>query len=174
VPSKSAELDALHHQPGHPHGFHTHIYLGEIHHCVPLHDPQNVLQDLKPLADPYPPLLKMALARSQLWKAGFALDTTRGPVERGDVFHASGSFFQCVACLVQSLHALNERYPINEKGALGAVDDLALRPDGSLETAFAVLSCPGNSPDRLRESLENLEHLVGEVRALCADLLADG
>src|SRR5829696_2568251 len=97
--------------------------------------PQNVLQDLKPLAGPYPPLLKMALARSQLWKAGFALDTTRGPVERGDVFHASGTFFQCVACLVQTLHALNERYPINEKGALGAVDDLALRPDGSLETA---------------------------------------
>jgi hypothetical protein len=114
-----ARRPALHHQPGHPHGFHTHIYLGEIPRCVPLHDPRNVLQDLKPLADPYPPLLKMALARSQLWEAGFALRTTRGPVERGDVFHASGSFFRCVACLVQALHALNERYPINEKGTLG-------------------------------------------------------
>jgi len=92
-----AGLPALHHQPGHPHGFHTHIYLGEIHHCVPLHDPRNVLRDLKSLADPYPPLLKKALIRGQLWKASFALYTTRGPVERGDVFHAAGSFFQCVA-----------------------------------------------------------------------------
>ncbi len=75
---------------------------------------------------------------------------------------------------MQTLHALNERYPINEKGALGAVDALALRPDGFVETASAVLSCPGDSPDRLRESLENLEHLVGEARALCADLLATG
>jgi predicted nucleotidyltransferase len=165
---------ALHHQPGHPHGFHTHIYLGEIHHCVPLHDPRNVLRDLKTLAAPYPRLLKKALVRSQLWKAGFALYTTRSSVERGDVFHASGSFFQCVACLVQTLHALSESYPINEKGALEAVDTLALRPDGFVETASAVLSCPGDSPDRLRVSLEHLEHLAGEARALCADLLADG
>ena len=165
---------ALHHQPGHPHGFHTHIYLGEIHHCVPLHDPRNVLRDLKTLADPYPPPLKKALVRSQLWKASFALYTTRGPIERGAVFHVSGSFFQCVACLVQALHALNERYPINEKGALKAVDTLALRPDGFVSTASAVLSCPGDSPDRLRVSLEYLEHLAGEARALCADLLADG
>ena len=158
----------LHHQPGHPHGFHTHIYLGEIHHCRPLHDPRGVLQRLKPLADPYPQLLKKALVRSQLWKAGFALDTTRGPVERGDVFHASGSFFQCVACLVQTLHALNEHYPINEKGALKAVDALSLRPPGFVRTASAVLSRPGESPDRLRHSLRELEGLVEAVEGLAA------
>lgn len=165
---------ALHHQPGHPHGFHTHIYLGEIHHCVPLYDPEGTLRNLKPLADPYPPLLKKALVRDQLWKASFALYTTRSPVERGDVFHATGSFFQCVACLVQALHALNERYPINEKGALKAVDIFALRPPRFVRIASAVLSRPGESPDRLRESLQNLEHLVGQTRALCAGLLADG
>ncbi len=54
------------HQPGHPHGFHTHIYLGEIHHCRHLYDPDGTLRDLKLLADPYPPLLKKALVRQLL------------------------------------------------------------------------------------------------------------
>lgn len=73
---------------------------------------------------------------------------------------------------MQALHALNERYPINEKGALQALD--ALSPAGFVETASAVLSRPGEDPKRLRESLRDLEHLVGQARALCADLLADG
>ncbi len=162
---------ALYHQPGHPHGFHTHIYLGEIHHCRPLHDPQDVLRDLKALAAPYPPLLKKALIRSHLWQASFALETTRKPVARGDGFHACGSFFQCVASLVQALHALNECYLINEKGALRVVGSLAFRPEGFVEAAEAVLSRPGESPDRLRKSLRKLEDLVEETRHLCGGLL---
>lgn len=164
---------ALHHQPGHPHGFHTHIYMGEVHHCRPLRDHEGVLRDLKLLTDPYPPLLQQALVRIQLWQAGFALETTRSPVGRGDVFHAAGSFFQCVANLVQVLHALNCRYPINEKGALGAVDSLPVRLEGFVEAASAVLSHPGENPDRLQRSLERLKDLIEEVRGLCADLLEE-
>lgn len=62
---------------------------------------------------------------------------------------------------MQALRALNEHYPINEKGALKTVDNLALRPDGFVGTASEVLSCPGDSPDGLRVSLGNLKHLAG-------------
>ena len=30
-------------QPGHPHGFHSHLYAGEVHHGLPLHDPDGTL-----------------------------------------------------------------------------------------------------------------------------------
>ena len=29
---------SVHYQPGHPHGFHTHIYMGEVHHCLILYE----------------------------------------------------------------------------------------------------------------------------------------
>ena len=156
----------LHHQPGHPHGFHTHIYMGEVHYCHPLHDPEDALKELKLLADPYPPLLRQSLVRTHLWQADFALHTTRSPIGRGDVFHASGSFYQCIASLVQVLYALNETYLINEKGALEAIDVMPTRPDGFVEVASGVLSGPGRSPNQLHESLEALEGLVREVKLL--------
>jgi len=34
-------------QPGHPHGFVSSIYMGEVALCLPLHDPQGVLAALK-------------------------------------------------------------------------------------------------------------------------------
>jgi len=43
----AAELTVCHYQPGHPHGFHEHIYLGEVHHCRALHDPGGLLRELK-------------------------------------------------------------------------------------------------------------------------------
>jgi predicted nucleotidyltransferase len=30
-------------QPGHPHGFHNHMYMAEVHHCRVLHDPSGAL-----------------------------------------------------------------------------------------------------------------------------------
>lgn len=157
----------LHHQPGHPHGFHTHIYLGEVHHCRPLHDPAGTLGELKSLAHPYPAPLKHALLRRGLWQANFALDTTASSAARGDVFHASGSFFQCVASLVQVLYALNERYLVNEKGALMGTENLPLGPDAFAERASAVLARPGGDPGELKAGLRALRTLVEEVRVLC-------
>jgi predicted nucleotidyltransferase len=56
-------------QPGHPHGFHSHIYLAEIHACVPLFDPQATLPPLKARTTPYPPALRAILVKWYLWEA---------------------------------------------------------------------------------------------------------
>lgn len=165
---------ALHHQPGHPHGFHTHIYLAEVHHCRPLRDPDGELERLKALTEPYPPLLKRALVRDHLWQAGFALDTSCTSAGRGDILHAAGSFFQCAASLVQVLYALNKRYFLNEKGSVAATDSFKLRPDGFGATVAAVLGHPGEIPDRLRHSLRLMEGLVEETRELCSGLPEEG
>lgn len=162
---------AVRYQPGHPHGFHTHTYPGEVHLCRPLHDPQDTLGSFKRLAKDYPPRLKRALIRNQLWEARFALDTCRRSAARGDTFYVAGSLFRCAAALVQSLFALNERYLINEKGAVKAVDSLPLRPTDFTETVDGVLARPGESPEQLEGSVRRFETVCGETQKLCAGIL---
>ena len=41
-------------RPGHPHGFHNHIYAGEVHHGLALHDPDGVPAERKARTSPYP------------------------------------------------------------------------------------------------------------------------
>jgi predicted nucleotidyltransferase len=159
---------ACHYQPGHPHGFHEHIYAGEIHHCEVLHDPLGTLADLKRLTAEYPPLLKRAVTESYLWEAGFALDTCRKPAARGDAFYVGGCLFRCAACMVQAIFALNERYFVNEKGSVKAAGSFPLVPDDFEETVSSVLAEPGTDAARLSASVQRLERLLGEVRLISA------
>ncbi len=157
---------SAYYQPGHPHAFHTHIYMGEIHYCRPLYDPNGTLAALKARTNPYPPRLKQAIIRFQ-WEAHFALETCRKSAARGDVFHVSGSLFRCAASLVQVLFALNERYIINEKGAMSAIDTFPLRPAGFSEHISAILAHPGQTPEQLLHTIEQLDSLVQAVDQLC-------
>jgi len=154
-------------QIGHPHGFHNHMYMGEVHYCRPLHDPSGGLAPLKALTTPYPPLLKRALIEKFLFEADFALMICEKLPARGDVFAAAGNLFRCVACLVQVLFALNETHFINEKGAVCTAAAFALRPDGFGATVSNVLARPGTAAT-LQSSVHQLRHLVADVRALCA------
>jgi predicted nucleotidyltransferase len=163
----------LHYQPGHPHGFHTHIYMGEVHYCRPLYDPDGALESLKDATENYPPRLKRALIRNQLWEARFALDTCRKSATRGDVFYVTGCLFRCAACMVQVLFALNERYLINEKGSVEATDSLPLRPSKFKEAVNSVLARPGERPEQLESSVRRLEDLLEAVERLCTEPLRE-
>jgi predicted nucleotidyltransferase len=163
-----------HYQPGHPHGFHNHVYLGEVHHCRPLFDPDGELATLKVLAAEYPQPLKIALVEKYLWEARFALDTSRKSAGRGDVFYVSGCVFRCAACLVQVLFALNERYFVNEKGSVKAAGSFELCLSGFEAVVEDVLGETGRLPPRLEKSIERLAILVEELRALCDPVLQRG
>lgn len=161
---------ACHYQPGHPHGFHSHIYAGEVHHCQVLHDARGELASLKSLVADYPPALKCSLAKRFLWEADFALETCRKLAERGDVFYVGGCLFRCAACLIQVLFALNERYFVNEKGSLKATSSFPLCPEGFGESVSCVLAYPGGDPPRLRESVRRFEELVRATREMSTEI----
>jgi predicted nucleotidyltransferase len=152
-------------QPGHPHGFYNHIYMGEVFYCQPLYDPHGTLSSLKKRTVPYPPLMKQALING-LWEASFALDTSRKAADRGDVYYVTGGLFRCVACMVQALYALNERYCINEKGSLRTIDSFPTRPPRFRSVVTDVLAAPGNDPSSLRRSIARLHELVQFVDQL--------
>lgn len=105
-------------QPGHPHGFCSAIWMGEIATCQPLHDPQALIARLKSIALPYPQSLRNALIRRFQWEVLFGIENAEHAIARGEQTHVAGCIYRSLACVAQVLFALNEHYLINEKGAL--------------------------------------------------------
>jgi hypothetical protein len=136
----------MHYQPGHPHGFCSAIWMGEVALCRPLHDPQGVVAKLKAMTEPYPPHLGEALIRRFRWEVLFCIENAELAVARAEQTHVAGCAYRALACLAQVLFALNERYLINEKGALQ-------------EAATFPLTIPQLTP-RIAE----IWRLIGETR----------
>jgi hypothetical protein len=158
-----------HYQPGHPHAFHTHMYMAEVHHARALVDRDGAFAALQARTAPYPPALRAAVLQQIGWEAGFALETAAKAARRGDVFQVSGSLFRCAACMVQTLFALNRRYFMNEKRALEIAGGFPLCPPGFAATVGEVLAAPGRDPAELTASLARMEPLVRAVAALCEE-----
>ena len=155
----------IHYQPGHPHGFCTAIYAGELRHNIAFHDPDEVLAALRALTDPYPEPLAAALIVRFGWEAGFALDTAGTAARRGDVAYVSGCAYRAVACLTQVLYASARRYLLNEKGSIAEAATFATTPAefrSGVETALAALSA---RPDDLVTALTTLREIRAEVMA---------
>lgn len=111
------EIDMLY-QPGHPHGFCTAIWMGEVALCRPLHDPESHIARLKAAISPYPAALRDALIRKFDWEIKFAIENGELAAARAEQTHIAGCAYRALTCTAQVLFALNERYLINEKGAL--------------------------------------------------------
>jgi predicted nucleotidyltransferase len=154
---------------GHPHGFHNHIYLAEIFHCEALHDPEGVIGDLKSRVSPYPAALKREIIRKYLFDSRFMLDLGKKSAGRGDVFHVAGCLFRCIAAMVQVLFALNERYFMNEKGAVAAIDSFPLRPAFFAARSASLLGECGCDPASLAARTEEATRLLEETEQLCGN-----
>jgi predicted nucleotidyltransferase len=144
----------MNYQAGHPHGFCSAIWAGEIALCRPLHDPRGAVARLKSLALPYLPPLREALIRRFQWEILFSIENAELAASRPEPTHVAGCVYRALACVAQVLFALNERYLINEKGALEEAENFPLMlpeltdrvadiwqfvGDGDFEDALAIL-----------------------------------
>ena len=148
-------------QPGHPHGFVSSIYMGEVAICRSLHDPYGILGALKAKTIPYPIQLKQATIKTFAWEISFSLLIAQKAIARGDVAYAAGCCFRSVACMNQVLFALNEEYLLNEKGAVAIANSFALCPQNyqqRVESVFAFLAADAKSIMDAIAILEGLEH----------------
>jgi predicted nucleotidyltransferase len=163
---------AVYYQPGHPFGFASFTYMGEINICLPLYDPQDVIASLKALTTPYPDALKRTIIDRFLWEASFALETAHSSADHGDVVYVAGCLFRSVSCMVQVLFALNERYLINEKHALVEADDLPLSVSDFAETVEDILGHSSTRPAELHENLQRMGQVLNMVRTVIANSIA--
>lgn len=153
-------------QVGHPHGFSTVIYVGEVHHNVPFHDPDGTLVRLKALTEPYPVALAKAIVASFGWEAGFALDNAAGGARRADATYVCGCLYRAAACLTQVLFAVNGRYLRNEKGAVAIADGFPLAPQGFRARIDEALGLVRADPGALGEAIDAVCALRDEVMAI--------
>lgn len=142
----------MHYQPGHPHGFCSAIWMGEVATCRPLHDPYELIARLKGETSPYPPALKDAIIKRFGWEVVFAIENAQIAVGRAEGTHIAGCAYRALCCIAQVLFALNGRYLINEKGAVEEAATLPVTIEGLTEAAAEVWSTIGdrNFDDTLR------------------------
>ncbi|WP_345044919.1 nucleotidyltransferase domain-containing protein [Streptomyces sannanensis] len=148
-------------QPGHPLGFWSPAYAGEVALGRVLADRTGELTSLQAQTLVYPEPLRTALVEAA-WEADFSVAAARKSVRSGDGLHVSLCLSRAFGILAQTLHAHERVWCINEKGALAA--------------AAALRSAPRNLTDRTHAALTSLDapaveaaaELVREVRSATA------
>ena len=157
---------SMHYQPGHPHGFCSAIWMGEVALCRILHDPDGLVPALKAKTAPYPPGLRDALVRRFQWEILSAIENVELAVPRGDGTHIAGCAYRALACMGQVLFSLNGQYLINEKGALAqaakfpvTVRDLA----GRVAEMWRQIGAAEHAA-----AMQTLRELDSDVREICA------
>lgn len=153
-------------QPGHPHGFVSSIYMGEVAIGLPLHDSNDILKALKLRTNPYPDQLKQATIDMFAWEINFSLLTAQKAISRCDVTYAAGSCFRSVACINQVLFAINQEYLLNEKGAVALTQNFEICPQNyqqRVESAFALLS---QSKESIADAIVILGKIEGDLKKL--------
>jgi hypothetical protein len=155
---------SMDYQPGHPHGFCSAIWMGEVALCRPLRDPEGALARLKALIVPYPDKLREALIRRFQWEILFSIENARTAVQKVDDNYIAGCAFRALACSAQVLFAVNRRYLLNEKGALAVAATFPLTVANLTERTKSVWRAIGLRPfDAALTELAAIEHEIARL-----------
>ncbi|MEV2243121.1 nucleotidyltransferase domain-containing protein [Streptomyces sp. NPDC049970] len=114
-------------QPGHPLGFWSPCYVGEVALGRVLQDPCGELTALQEAARDYPEPLRRALTDA-VWEAEFCVVSARKSAPSGDTLHVALCLSRAFGVLAQALHAHHRTWCLNEKGALAAAAALPGTP----------------------------------------------
>lgn len=146
-----------------PFGFFSPTYLGELHICLPWHDPAGLLARLKAQVLDYPDALRERVVADMLWNAGFNLEAF------APKFAARGDAWGTLACLTRAGHQLilalfahNRVYLINDKTALEEISAFTLAPARFGERLQQAL----RTPEGLEQAVAECWGLLSEVRML--------
>ncbi|WP_327178984.1 nucleotidyltransferase domain-containing protein [Streptomyces sp. NBC_01335] len=148
-------------QPGHPLGFWSPCYPGEVALGRVLADPTGDLTALQHQLRDYPEPLRRALADGA-WEAEFLVGSAAKSAPAGDTLHVSLCLSRAFGILAQALHGHHRTWCLNEKGALAAAAALPETPPGFADRVASALRDLG--PGAVETALD----LVRDVRAVLA------
>ena len=153
-------------QPGHPHGFVSSIYFGEIAICRPLWDPEGLIANLKSKVNPYPVALQQAVIQAFAWEIDFSMEIARKSVAKADVAYAAGSCFRSVMCMLQVLFAVNKEHWLNEKGAVAIANNFKIKPVNFRSRVGEIFTLPSATPEAIDHSVTLLKELNADMNDL--------
>ncbi len=158
---------AMDYQPGHPHGFCSAIWMGEIALCQPIHDPHGLIGEMKAMTAPYPDPLRAALIKQFLWEVLFSVENGEIAIPRAEQTHMAGCVYRALCCVGQVLFALNRRYLINEKGALDEAGSFPITIAGLRDRVASVWKAIGRG--EFSAAFHELRAFERELNALAAE-----
>jgi hypothetical protein len=150
-------------------GFRSVTYLAEIDCCIPLHDPHGRIAALKTQVAHYPEALRHTIVSDMLWSVEFSLVFARDFARKRDVYNTVGCLTRIANYLTHALFAINETYFLNDKHALGFVDQFKRRPPNFHQAIEFVLARPGDTVSELTASVDAFAQLFADVATLAAD-----
>jgi hypothetical protein len=154
-----------------PFGFFSGTYLGEIAVCLPLFDPDALIDALKRRVANYPEALRRAVVQDYLFMAEFTITAFASKVAaRSDTYGTSACLTRAVNELVLALFALNCKYPINDKSALAEVAEFERVPREFGPRVQKALAHLGASAMELVAAVESVAQLVRETVELADGL----
>ncbi|MFI6295923.1 nucleotidyltransferase domain-containing protein [Nonomuraea sp. NPDC050790] len=150
-------------QAGHPLGFYSHSYAGEVALCQVLADPSRELTNLRERAQTYPLALSAALVNG-LWEADFSVTLARYGAAGTDPTYAAGCLFRAVGVACHALHGHAGQWLINEEGMVASADRLPIAPHNFAARAQRLLGHVGESTQLIEQIVSKAATLVGEVK----------
>ena len=154
---------SLHHQPGHPFGFVSTAYVGEVAHGLVVGDPTGELGQLKSATAPYPDPLRAAF-EEWLWEAEFSLDIAGKPAGRGDAAYVSMCVTHAVGIMAHAVHARAGSWVVNEKGLVPEAGALPGAPADFAIRAHAACAGRGARPADLLATVAEAASLLASLR----------
>lgn len=151
-------------QAGHPLGFWSPCYAGEVALGRVLADPTGELADLRRQISRYPDPLRAALTAGA-WEAEFLIEGAAKGAARADTLYVSLCLSRAVGVLVQALYAADRRWCLGEKGALAVAETLPGAPAGFGRRVRHLLGAPGATAEALTATVAEARALVAETRA---------
>ncbi|WP_330298905.1 DUF4037 domain-containing protein [Streptomyces sp. NBC_00503] len=151
-------------QPGHPLGFWSPCYPGEVALGQVLADPSGELTALRARTSVYPEPLREALIAGA-WEAEFLAAGAAKGAARADGLYVSLCLSRAFGILAQALFAADRRWCLNEKGALAAAELLPSAPPNFGDRVRALLGAQGATAEALSATVEGARALIEETRA---------
>ena len=153
-------------QTGHPHGYISAMYRGELGISKILYAKSDSFCELKKQAETYPAVLQKGLVDFFMFEAGFSLMFAENNIDKDDVSYVCGHCFRSISSLNQVLFAMNEEYCINEKKAVRMIDVFKIKPYGYKEKVDKIISLISSDVDSTRKGIDILKGLINEVEDL--------
>ncbi|TYO92323.1 nucleotidyltransferase domain-containing protein [Desulfallas thermosapovorans] len=154
-------------QTGHPHGYISAMYRGELAISKILYAKNESLCELKKQAETYPAALRKSLVDFFIFEAEFSLMFVKANLSAGDKYYIAGHVFRIISCLNQVLFACNNAYCINEKKAIKLLDTFEYKPEKYAERVNHIFEVLGPS---IIECCEMTEKLYYEVKQIVSEI----
>jgi predicted nucleotidyltransferase len=150
-------------QTGHPHGYISAMYRGELAVSKILYVKDESLWVLKKQAETYPAALRKSLVDFFLFEAGFSLMFAKANLRTDDKYYVAGHVFRAVSCMNQVLFACNNVYCINEKNAVRLIETFEHKPEDYTRKVNDIFEALGVSLNECYNMAENLYDEVKQV-----------